>query len=168
MASISTMLVGKYIYSQIQVIGQSNFFLEATLNRMKTVPASLEASLAFPERFLSLPSQTIHIQTLNEGFQVPLQGREGDIGEYNANYFDSQEATLLAFTSNCDDLEEHEFHEEDYESDDSMGLEECWWPQECLYSVESFKKKLHLKGRKKKRRKGSERIASPFQTTACR
>jgi hypothetical protein len=37
MASISTMLVGKYIYSQLQVIGQSNFFLEATLNRMKSV-----------------------------------------------------------------------------------------------------------------------------------
>jgi hypothetical protein len=38
MASISTMLVGKYIYSQLQGIGQSNFFLEATLNRMKSVP----------------------------------------------------------------------------------------------------------------------------------
>jgi hypothetical protein len=37
MASISTMLVGKYIYSQLQGIGQSNFFLEATLNRMKSV-----------------------------------------------------------------------------------------------------------------------------------
>jgi hypothetical protein len=37
MASISTMLVGKYIYSQLQVIDQSNYFLEATLNRMKSV-----------------------------------------------------------------------------------------------------------------------------------
>jgi hypothetical protein len=37
MASISTMLVGKYIYSQLQGIGQSNFFLEATLNRMKSI-----------------------------------------------------------------------------------------------------------------------------------
>jgi hypothetical protein len=37
MANISTMLVGKYIYSQLQVIGQSKFFLEAILNRMKSV-----------------------------------------------------------------------------------------------------------------------------------
>jgi hypothetical protein len=37
MASISIMLVGKYIFSQLQVIGQSDFFLEATLNRMKSV-----------------------------------------------------------------------------------------------------------------------------------
>jgi hypothetical protein len=60
-----------------------------------------------------------------------LQGKGEDIGEYNADYFDSQEATLFASTSSCDDLEEHEFRHEDYESDDSMGLEEYWWPEEC-------------------------------------
>jgi hypothetical protein len=80
----------------------------------------------------------MHIQTLNEGFQVPLQEREEDSTEYNTDYFDSQEATLLASTSNSDDLEEHEFHEGGYESEDSMGLEECWWPQKCLYNVESL------------------------------
>jgi hypothetical protein len=41
MAGISTMLVGKCIYSQLQVIGQSNFFLEATLNRMKSVVSAV-------------------------------------------------------------------------------------------------------------------------------
>jgi hypothetical protein len=35
-------LVGKYIYSQLQVIGQSNFFLEAILNRMKNVARGKE------------------------------------------------------------------------------------------------------------------------------
>jgi hypothetical protein len=127
-------------------------------------PASPEASLASPERLFSPSSQTMHIQTLNEGFQVPLQRREEDIGEYNADYFDNQEATLFASTSSCDDLEEHEFHEGDYESEDSMGLEECWWPQKCLYNVESLKKKLHLREGERKRKKGTERIASPLQT----
>jgi hypothetical protein len=106
----------------------------------------------------------MHIQTLNEGFQVPLQEREEDSTEYNTDYFDSQEATLFASTSNSDDLEEHEFHEGGYESEDSMGLEECWWPQKCLYNVESLKKKLHLREGERKRKKGTERIASPLQT----
>ena len=127
-------------------------------------PVSPKASLAFPERFFSPSSHIVHIQTFNEGFQVPLQGREEDIGEYNANYFDSQEAILFASTSSCYDLEEHEFHEKDYESDDSMGLEECWWPKECLYNVESFLKKLYHKRGEKKRKKGSEKIISPLQT----
>jgi hypothetical protein len=45
-----------------------------------------------------------------------------------------------------------------------MGLEECWWPEECLYNVESLKKKLHLRGGEKKRKRGSERIVSQLQT----
>jgi hypothetical protein len=64
----------------------------------------------------------MHIQALNEGFQVPLQGREEDFCNYNTYYFNSQEATLFASTSSCDDLEEDEFLDEDYESDDSMDL----------------------------------------------
>jgi hypothetical protein len=64
-----------------------------------------------------------------------LQGRGKDIGDYNVDYFDSEEATLFASTSSCDDLEEDEFHDEDYEFDDSVGLEECWWLEECLYNI---------------------------------
>ena len=55
MASINTMLVGKYIYiySQLQVIGQSNFFLEATLNRMKSIVRSTKFSNVSVTRLLT-------------------------------------------------------------------------------------------------------------------
>jgi hypothetical protein len=142
-------------------VKKSTRLLELDSSKLSTSsPASQKAPLASIERFFSPPSQTMHIQAFNEGFQVPLQGREKNIGDYNADYFDSQKATLFTSTFNYDDLEGDEFLHEDYKSDDSMDLEEYWWLEQCLYNVENFYKKIALEGGKAEKEDGNERIAS--------
>jgi hypothetical protein len=106
-------------------VRKSARLLEASSSKLPvSPPASLQVPLESTERFSSLPPPALQVQALCDGFQVSLQGRGEDIGEYNADYFDSQEGNLCAPTSSSDDLEEDEFIDEDYASNDSMSIEE--------------------------------------------
>jgi hypothetical protein len=42
-----------------------------------------------------------------------------------------------------------------------MRIEEYWWPEECLYSVKKFPKKNGPKRGERKKKRESERVASP-------
>jgi hypothetical protein len=55
-----------------------------------------------------------------------LQTPGNDIGEYNADYIDSQENFLYASHSSCEELEDDDFIEGDYTNDEVRSLEDIW------------------------------------------
>jgi hypothetical protein len=59
---------------------------------------------------------------------------------------------LCAPTYSCEELEENDFVEGDYASNDSRSLEDFGWPEECLHNVGNLREKKHMNERKRKKR----------------
>jgi hypothetical protein len=75
-------------------------------------------------------------------FDILWQRCGDDSGDYNGDFFVSQEKDLCGSISSCEELEGDDFLDEEYARDESRTLEDLRWPNEYMNNVENFNKQI--------------------------
>jgi hypothetical protein len=95
----------------------------------------------------------VAVEFSNEGSDIAFQRWREDIGEYDGECFDSYEKELCASYSSCEELDEDDFQEQEYRTDELRNLEDIWWHEECMPNVYIYKKNNHMRDRERKTKK---------------
>ena len=94
------------------------------------------------------PSTNLH-DNLDTALQDP-------IGEYNHEYFDSQEYFEEGRRKSvCEELSEDSFDEGSYNFEEERTLEELWWPLDNTYNVQTFNSRYRKRRREDRDLEGS-------------
>jgi hypothetical protein len=60
---------------------------------------------------------------------------------------------LFAAYSSYKELDEDDSQERGYAKDEVRNLKDLWWAEDCIYNVDIYKKKNHMREREKKRKR---------------
>jgi hypothetical protein len=107
---------------------------EVSTSTLLSLPPPLASPLRAPSLLIILV-----VEPPIEDFDSAWQRWKEEIGEYNEDYFDSQEREVCGTQSNCEELEEEDFDEGEFGTAEVRSLEDLWWPKESLHNMESYK-----------------------------
>jgi hypothetical protein len=109
--------------------------LEASTSRLPSPPLSPHPPFIVRFSFLSVP---MLVELSSEEFDIIFQRSREEIGEYDGVYIDSQEKELYAIHSSCEKLNEDDFQEGEYTTDELRSLKDLWWPEEYMYNMDTY------------------------------